>query len=152
MLTKSYAGWRCGSVLNHLAFGMPRVRPLTLKTYVIKLSFFSKKKADNKIMCIINSQLCSSMHKYTPGSPHLLSVAVLNKMTKSHLGKERLYFSCGSVLWTRQAGAQGRTWMRKLKQGSWRGTAYWLPSLRVLTSFLLHPRTTCPRTVPLTVG
>lgn len=44
-------------------------------------------------MCIINSQLCSSMHKYTPGSPHLLSVAVLNTMTKSHLGKERLNFS-----------------------------------------------------------
>lgn len=61
MFTKSYVGWRCGSVLNHLAFGMPRVRPLTLKT--CHRVVYLKKKADNKIMCIIYSQLCSSMHK-----------------------------------------------------------------------------------------
>lgn len=43
-------------------------------------------------MGIIYSPLYSSTHKYTPDSPRLFSVAVLNTMTKSHLGREVALF------------------------------------------------------------
>ena len=53
----------------------------------------------------------------------LLSVAVVNTMTKSNLGEERVYFiSLQAITEGSQDRIQGRSW----KQKSWRNTAYWL--------------------------
>lgn len=126
---------------NHLHRGFPRSPEHRYQSTIWNWELCFLKPLELEDAWSQLPDICCDFHdqKWVCGCPRLLSVAMVNTITKSSLGKERVYFTLcfqihhwGEVTAVARAGIEAETM-----------SAYWL--VLWLTRFLLQHSLACPR-------